>query len=95
MPRPWHLHGWFDVSIRDSGVGIAAEVLDSIFDPGYTTKGVGVGSGLGLSISYRVIEEHAGSIEVTSEPDEGTCVTIRMRGLSAREPIGADDVDSR
>ena len=53
-----------DVAINDTGVGIASENLEKVFDPGYTTKGVGVGTGLGLSIAYKIIEDHGGSIEV-------------------------------
>ena len=62
----------------DNGVGIAAEQLDQIFDPGYTTKGVGVGTGLGLSICYRIMQQHGGRIEVTSKIGEGTEFTLRL-----------------
>lgn len=60
------------VAIRDTGRGIPADILDRIFDPGFTTKGVGVGTGLGLSISYQIVEDHGGRIEVDSRPGEGT-----------------------
>jgi signal transduction histidine kinase len=66
------------IEVADTGVGIKAEHLDRIFDPGFTTKGVGVGIGLGLSITYRIIENHHGSIHVASEPGKGTTVTIRL-----------------
>jgi signal transduction histidine kinase len=65
------------VDIADTGVGIPAENLPKIFDPGFTTKGVGIGTGLGLSISYRIIQEHRGTIDVHSGP-EGTTFTIRL-----------------
>ena len=66
------------IEVADTGVGITAEHLDRIFDPGFTTKGVGVGIGLGLSITYRIIENHHGSIHVQSELGKGTTFTIRL-----------------
>jgi len=62
----------------DTGKGIAPEYMDVLFDPGFTTKGAGVGTGLGLSISYNIVEKHAGTIEVKSEPGQGTTFTIRL-----------------
>ena len=53
--------------ISDTGIGISRENLARIFDPGFTTKGVGVGTGLGLSICYKIIQDHHGKIEVESE----------------------------
>jgi signal transduction histidine kinase len=64
------------VEIKDSGEGIPREKLDRIFDPGYTTKGVGVGTGLGLAICYQIIEDHRGEIKVESEPARGTTFTV-------------------
>jgi signal transduction histidine kinase len=64
------------VEIRDTGEGIPKDRLDRIFDPGYTTKGVGVGTGLGLSICYQIIEDHRGEIKVESEPGKGTTFTV-------------------
>jgi signal transduction histidine kinase len=66
------------VAVSDTGRGIPERNQARIFDPGYTTKGVGVGTGLGLSISYRIIERHRGSIGVKSEPGKGTTFTIRL-----------------
>jgi two-component system NtrC family sensor kinase len=69
-----------DVVLRftDSGVGIATKHLEHIFDPGYTTKGVGVGTGLGLSICYRIVQKHQGNLEVQSTPGEGSTFTVRL-----------------
>ncbi len=66
------------VSIRDTGSGIPRELQDKIFDPGFTTKGVGVGIGMGLAVAYSVIREHHGSIEVDSEVGRGSTFTIRL-----------------
>ena len=66
------------VKIKDTGRGISEENLAKIFDPGFTTKGVGVGTGLGLSISYEIIAEHKGKITVESEVGVGTEFTIKL-----------------
>ena len=67
------------VEISDDGRGIPAEEVGRIFDPGFTTKGVKVGVGLGLSICYQiVVDEHKGHIDVSSHPGEGTTVTISL-----------------
>lgn len=64
------------VEIRDNGCGIPVEKLSKIFDPFYTTKPIGEGTGLGLSVTYSIIERHQGSIEVRSHPDFGTVFTV-------------------
>ncbi|GAB4200134.1 MAG: ATP-binding protein [Roseiflexaceae bacterium] len=56
------------VEIADNGPGIPKEVMGRIFEPFFTTKGVGAGTGLGLDITYRVIQQHNGTIEVQSQP---------------------------
>jgi PAS domain S-box-containing protein len=66
------------ITISDSGGGIPPENLSRIFDPGFTTKGVGVGTGLGLSICYKIVEEHKGRIRVESEVGKGTTFTIEI-----------------
>ncbi len=67
------------VKIKDSGAGIPPENLDKIFNPGFTTKGVGVGTGLGLPICYGiVVEEHGGKISVASEVGKGTEFTVEL-----------------
>lgn len=65
-----------NISIADSGLGIAPENLAKIFDPFFTTKAVGKGTGLGLSICYSIIQRLGGNISVQSEAGEGTELTM-------------------
>jgi C4-dicarboxylate-specific signal transduction histidine kinase len=66
------------LTIRDNGEGIAAEHLGKIFDPFFTTKDVGEGMGLGLSICYRIIEQHRGRMSVRSEPGKFCEFTLEL-----------------
>ena len=66
------------IKISDSGSGIKPEVISKIFDPGFTTKGVGVGTGLGLSIVFNIIQKHKGKISVKSEVGKGTEFSIEL-----------------
>lgn len=66
------------IIIEDTGTGIDEEVLPKIFDPFFTTKAVGSGSGLGLSISYKIVKSHNGTIDVESEKGKGTKFTIEI-----------------
>lgn len=66
------------ISIKDSGTGIAKDIIGRIYDPGFTSKGVGVGTGLGLSIVYKIIENHKGKISVVSELGQGTEFTLSI-----------------
>lgn len=70
--------GGVQLQLEDTGAGMPATDLQRIFDPGYTTKGVGVGTGLGLSIAYRVVQDHGGSIDVQSAEGRGSVFTITL-----------------
>ena len=82
--RTWEADGRLMVRIADSGRGIAREHIAKIFDPGFTTKGVGVGTGLGLPTCQKIVEKHRGTIEIESQPGAGTIVTLGfpMTGLA-------------
>jgi PAS domain S-box-containing protein len=66
------------ITIADSGPGISPTVLPRIFDPFFTTKEVGQGTGLGLTITYGVIQEHGGSVHASNAPDGGALFTIDL-----------------
>ncbi len=74
----WTDADWAHLTFADNGQGIPAEHLGRIFDPGFTTKGVGVGTGLGLSICARIMEAHRGRISVASTVGEGTTFHLEL-----------------
>ncbi|MBM9538065.1 c-type heme family protein [Desulfobulbus alkaliphilus] len=67
-----------EIVFQDNGHGIPPEIQNKIFDPFFSTKQTGDGTGLGLSVSYGIIEEHDGLITVTSDPEAGTRFLIRL-----------------
>ena len=64
--------------ISDQGSGISKETMAHLFEPFFSTKGVGKGSGLGLSLCYGIIAQHGGTIEVESEPMKGATFRILL-----------------
>lgn len=72
-----------EISIKDTGVGMSPEVQEKIFDPFFTTKGVSQGTGLGMSITYGIVQKHGGDIFVHSELNKGTefVISLPVRGV--------------
>lgn len=66
------------LTVEDTGGGIAPEHLSHLFEPTFTTKPPGEGTGLGLSLSYRIVQEHGGRIDVRSAPGEGARFTVHL-----------------
>jgi signal transduction histidine kinase len=73
--------GELEVLVADTGAGIAAEDLPHIFDPFFTSKPAGEGSGLGLAVAQGIVADHGGTIEVSSEPGRGTEFRIHLPTL--------------
>ena len=71
-------NGSVEIEIADTGAGIRREDINRIFDPFFTTKSNGRGTGLGLSVSYGIIKEHAGKIDVRSTPGKGTSFHVEF-----------------
>jgi signal transduction histidine kinase len=82
-------HVW--IEIADNGPGIPKAIQSRIFDPFFTTKPIGSGTGLGLSLSYGIIQKHQGRIDVKSEPGSGTTFRIVLPILQKRAPGTAAD----
>jgi two-component system NtrC family sensor kinase len=69
---------YIDIHFQDTGHGIQDEDLKRLFEPFFSTKEVGKGTGLGLAISYSIIQKHQGTIEVSSQNDQGATFTVRL-----------------
>jgi signal transduction histidine kinase len=83
--------GMAELVFRDSGCGMTQEVLENIFEPFFTRSRSGKGTGLGLTISHRIISQHGGEIEATSPgPDQGSTFTVRLPLQPPLADTGAD-----
>jgi len=73
-----HLNGNVEVKVKDNGIGISAKNLDKIFQPFFTTKPTGQGTGLGLSLSYDIIRAHGGELKVETKENNGSLFAIQL-----------------
>jgi signal transduction histidine kinase len=79
-------NGMAELTVRDTGCGMTQEVLENIFEPFFTRSRTGKGTGLGLTISHRIISQHGGDLEAASDgPDRGSTFTVRLP-LQIAEP---------
>src|SRR6201993_4619140 len=78
-------NGSVEIEVVDTGAGIPREHINRIFDPFFTTKASGRGTGLGLSVSYGIIKEHAGKVDVRSAPGKGTSFHVEFPAV--RKPV--------
>ena len=74
------------IAVQDTGSGIAPEHLDQVFEPFFTTKEAGEGTGLGLSVSYSIVEKHGGLLEVESQPGRGTTFAVTLPATQEGPP---------
>jgi two-component system NtrC family sensor kinase len=74
--------GYVIIMVKDSGTGMTQEQLQHAFEPFYTTREPGKGTGLGLAVSRRLVEEQGGHIHIESAPGQGTLVTLSFRTAS-------------
>ena len=70
--------GWLVATVRDTGAGISDDTLPRIFEPFYTTRDVGQGTGLGLSLAYGIVQDHGGRISAGNHPDGGAVFTVEL-----------------
>ncbi|MCE5251915.1 PAS domain S-box protein [bacterium] len=80
------------LTVSDSGCGMDRETMEHIFEPFYTTKGIGKGTGLGLAMVYGIIENHGGSIACNSEPGRGTSFDIYLPAIEHQEKAPEEKV---
>ena len=83
------------VRLADTGCGIKPEHLERIFEPFFSTKPVGQGTGLGLSVSYGIVRQHGGTLEVASEEGKGSTFTIVLPALQGGQADGHEDKADR
>ena len=76
--RLWQADGHVMIAVQDDGCGISLEDQAHILEPFFTTKAVGVGTGLGLPIAYGIVKKHDGELNFTSSPGQGSCFTISL-----------------
>src|SRR5690606_17354769 len=69
---------WVEISVADTGNGIAPEVMERMFDPFFTTKEVGRGSGMGLAMVHGIVHEHGGHVVVETQPGAGSTFRILL-----------------
>jgi signal transduction histidine kinase len=72
------IDNYITITVKDNGNGIPQKIVDKIFQPFFTTKPTGVGTGLGLSLSYDIVKVHGGEIRVQSKEGEGTTFILRL-----------------
>lgn len=74
---------WLAISVKDNGCGMTADIREQIFEPFYTTKDIGEGSGLGLSLLQKIVHEYHGEVQVESAPDRGTEFIVHLPVVAA------------
>lgn len=84
---------WLELSVSDTGEGMTDDVLERIFEPFYTTKAVGEGTGMGLSMVHTIVDNHSGHILITTQIDQGTTFKLLFPPLSDQGVKVLEEVD--
>jgi two-component system, NtrC family, sensor kinase len=93
--RSAHGDGLVQVSVEDTGPGVAPELRQTIFEPFFTTKPVGQGTGLGLSVTYGLIKDHGGDIVVDDAPSGGARFVVNLPAMAEDTAVNENDSGSR
>ncbi len=83
--------GWARLEVADTGVGMTPEIQARIFEPYFTTKAPGHGTGLGLPMAFGIVQSHGGRVEVASQPGTGTTFTIHLPLAAGRAAAGPEE----
>jgi signal transduction histidine kinase/CheY-like chemotaxis protein len=75
------INGSIEISVKDTGAGVAPELQSKIFEPFFTTKSVNKGTGIGLALSYSIVKEHGGEILISSQVDNGSLFTVILPAI--------------
>jgi CheY-like chemotaxis protein/anti-sigma regulatory factor (Ser/Thr protein kinase) len=84
---------YLKIEVSDTGYGIDPDIIDRIFDPYFTTKDVGQGSGMGLAVVHGIVKNHQGAITVASQPGEGARFTVYLPVSSEKSVVEAKEPD--
>ncbi len=95
LPRPMPAGDYVEIAVTDNGSGMDEETLAHVFEPFYTTKPVGQGTGLGLAMCYGIIRQHHGVIWIDSAPGRGSTVNILLPRYDGPLPVAIERVPSR
>lgn len=85
---------WIRVSVHDNGVGIEPDILPHIFEPFFSTKSTGRGTGLGLAQVYGIVRQHGGCVDVSSQPGQGSTFSIYLPAIRSSSSIEYDQTDN-
>ena len=83
--RTWRDDIWVKLSVADNGPGMPEEVIQQAFDPFFTTKEVGKGTGLGLYVVHRIVDQYNGTISIRSNPGQGTRIEVQFPAVSPED----------